>query len=555
MLQSIEDLNHEILHDPEIIIGLVGPIGVNLGPVQESIIAELELLKYRTEFIKVTDLMQKWDVGSEDVTDSSFSDYYQSLINYADKFRSHCKSHGALAALCIDEIRNRRYEFWNRSSDAEKISNEERGSEKFIDHLSSHPIRGTAYLIRQFKLPQEIELMRRTYGRKFIQISVYLNQEERRISLIQSIQKFNSKKVTKPDAETQAIQLIEIDSNEESEEYGQRITDVFHLGDVFVNGKSVENVNSTIKRFFLAFFGNNAISPTKMEYGMYTAAGAALRSIDLSRQVGAAIFSKAGEVLTLGCNEVPKAFGGTYWEDDTVKCHRDFEEGSDANQNRKTEILHDFIGRLSKIGFLKESSLSADRISEQVDFLLSDSIIKKSEPMDIIEFGRMVHAEMNAITDSARLGKSVSGSTLFCTTFPCHMCAKHIVSSGITRVVFLEPYPKSYAEELHSDSITFEQDEAPHKVLFEPFIGISPRRYRDIFEKKKRKDDSGKIRPWFEGRNQSFPAPRIEDRSDAYIENEKPSLAVGGLKNLIIKACRQDESNPVSKTQNDTTAD
>ncbi|MER9272095.1 deaminase [Mesorhizobium sp. M0643] len=142
--------------------------------------------------------------------------------------------------------------------------------------------------------------------------------------------------------------------------------------------------------------------------------------------------------------------------------------------------------------------------------------------MDLIEFGRIIHAEMSAITDAARLGKPLSGAILFCTTFPCHMCAKHIVSSGINRVVFLEPYPKSHAKDLHSDSITFSPAEKDKKVLFEPFIGISPRRYRDIFEKKKRKDASGKARPWADGK----PVPRIEDRSSAYIENEEPAISL-----------------------------
>ena len=71
-------------------------------------------------------------------------------------------------------------------------------------------------------------------------------------------------------------------------------------------------------------------------------------------------------------------------------------------------------------------------------------------------------------------------------------CAKHIVAAGIA----YDPKDKS-------------------KVLFQPFIGISPRRYRDIFEKKKRKIEN-KIADWYEGR----PAPRIEDRSSSYIENE-----------------------------------
>jgi hypothetical protein len=129
---------------------------------------------------------------------------------------------------------------------------------------------------------------------------------------------------------------------------------------------------------------------------------------------------------------------------------------------------------------------------------------------------------MSAITDAARKGKPLEGSIMFTTTFPCHMCAKHIVSSGVRRVVFLEPYPKSHAKDLHEDSITFSSAESHEKVLFEPFIGISPRRYRDIFEKRKRKDSNGKAQPWAMGK----PVPRIEDRGSSYIANEEPAISL-----------------------------
>ena len=107
--------------------------------------------------------------------------------------------------------------------------------------------------------------------------------------------------------------------------------------------------------------------------------------------------------------------------------------------------------------------------------------------MDIMEFNRDVHAEMSAIGDAARTGVAVRDATLYCTAFPCHICAKHIVGAGIRRVVYLEPYPKCYAEELHSDSIQIDGDGSSGKVGFQRFIGISPYRYRDLFEKGKRK--------------------------------------------------------------------
>jgi hypothetical protein len=58
--------------------------------------------------------------------------------------------------------------------------------------------------------------------------------------------------------------------------------------------------------------------------------------------------------------------------------------------------------------------------------------------------------------------------------------------------------------------------------LYEPFIEIYPRRYRDIFEKRTRKDKSGKARTWYEDR----PTPLVEDRSPTYLVNEEPAIFV-----------------------------
>ena len=93
--------------------------------------------------------------------------------------------------------------------------------------------------------------------------------------------------------------------------------------------------------------------------------------------------------------------------------------------------------------------------------------------MDLTEYGRVVHAEMLAITDAARLGRSVKGATLYCTTFPCHNCTKHLLASGIKRVVYMEPYPKSRAKDLHPDEIELEV-EVEGKVGFIPFMGSRP---------------------------------------------------------------------------------
>lgn len=138
--------------------------------------------------------------------------------------------------------------------------------------------------------------------------------------------------------------------------------------------------------------------------------------------------------------------------------------------------------------------------------------MKKALISNITEYGRMTHAEMTAVCDAARLGISINGATIYVTTYPCHNCAKHLIASGVKRIVFVEPYPKSRALASHKDAISIDKN-TPNKVILEHFIGISPRRYRDIFEKSKRKDSEGVIREWYLG----YPAPRIVDAFTSYI--------------------------------------
>ena len=59
-----------------------------------------------------------------------------------------------------------------------------------------------------------------------------------------------------------------------------------------------------------------------------------------------------------------------------------------------------------------------------------------------------IHAEQNAIIQAAKLGVSIEGATLYCTHQPCVICAKMIVNSGITRVVYEQGYPDSFAVEM-----------------------------------------------------------------------------------------------------------
>lgn len=74
---------------------------------------------------------------------------------------------------------------------------------------------------------------------------------------------------------------------------------------------------------------------------------------------------------------------------------------------------------------------------------------------------------------------------------------------GIKRVVYIEPYPKSKAAEFHSDSISLGFSDDDDTVHFEPFVGVGPRRFFDLFSMRlgsgyplQRKDGEGQVVNW-----------------------------------------------------------
>lgn len=271
----------------------------------------------------------------------------------------------------------------------------------------------------------------------------------------------------------------------------------FPLADYFVTSESRPDLEKQLKRLVQLTFGNPYVSPTRDEQAMFFAKAAALRSLDLSRQVGAAIVSEDGEILSSGCNEVPRFGGGLYWADDAGRM-RDFERGSDSNVDIKREIVEDAFDRMKRQGGLLGAAARRKSSSDLANEALfaEGAYLREAQLFDVIEFGRAVHAEMAAITNAARAGVRLQDARLFCTTFPCHICARHIIAAGIRDVVFIEPYEKSRTSELYSDSISVEPAEpSPSRANFRAFVGVAPRRYMDFFESfGARKAEDGKIK-------------------------------------------------------------
>jgi hypothetical protein len=90
--------------------------------------------------------------------------------------------------------------------------------------------------------------------------------------------------------------------------------------------------------------------------------------------------------------------------------------------------------------------------------------------------------------------------------------------------VFIEPYPKSRAEELYDDSIVVDCPGDKHNVSFEAFVGTAPQRYADFFRMPPRRTEKGELINWDKVRKQQL--PRIGGPVVAYREAEVERVAL-----------------------------
>ena len=411
--------------DSELVLGIVGAVGADLQSFDKILRQRISLFNYKANPIRLSEFLEEIDLGIKlkKSPEAARLDTYMTAGNKARELEER----GNILALYA----------------AHKINSARKG-----DH---EPQPRTVHIIRSLKHPDEVRALRQIYGGGFFLIGVFATEKERVAYLTEDLgcTPAEAKKLMKRD-------------EDEQKKFGQKTRDTFQLADVFIPVSQKD----PLWRFLDLVFGTPSETPTKDEYAMFLAFSAALRSADLSRQVGAVIMSANGEIIATGANDVPKSGGGLYWPGKGDQ--RDWKRGRDENEKRRDTLIIEVMKK-----FDSQSEKEAELLNRGRELFAGSAL------MDIMEFGRAVHAEMEALLSAARSGISPVDGTLYTTTFPCHNCAKHIVAAGIRRVVYVEPFPKSRAVDLHGDSITL--TDSKNKVKFEPFSGIGPRRFFDLF--------------------------------------------------------------------------
>ena len=461
---------------PDIYIGLVGAAGTDLQAVKDQLRAQFAAIGYGYERVKVSKLLEQF--ATEDLKKVAEDNRIRFLMDVGDSIRKAAECGDGVMSLVIKQLR------------------EKRNPDVHSDHMATGFRGSTVYIIDSLKNPAEISVLDSIYARNYFTIGVYTPEIERRKRLASLIARSRRENVSLVH-EQSAAKIMAEDEGRRPARLSQDVLGTFPRADFFI--RTDDDISRQLMRFTHLVFGDPFITPTQDEHFMNLARTASLRSCDLSRQVGAVIVDDRGAVISQGCNEVPYPGGGMYYEGRPASLdNRDHIENRDPNQAEISVVLNDLIGRLRSAGLMKDSNLDNERFTYELlsgdkQECLADSRIK-----GLIEFGRVVHAEMHAICEAARLGRQIDGAILYCTTFPCHGCTRHIIAAGIREVVFIEPYPKSltktlYKAEIKTDDTTSSLDGA---VRFRPFEGVSPILYRRVFNFKPRKNSDGSKIEW-----------------------------------------------------------
>jgi deoxycytidylate deaminase len=460
----------------ELVIGFCGPLGSGTSAVAKEVSRILESYGYTVNTIRLSGLISKYidKVKGELVQELKGTGIALQLppekmkeedritvLQIAGNLLRKIQSEDVLAQLTIKEISIQRHQKKVQEQAAEPTDIEPEA-------------RRYATVLDSLKNPEEVELLRAVYPNMFFLFGVLCPEDLRKRRLIQN-------KKIEP---SRATALMDRDKAE-AEKYGQQLLKTIFHADFFVRNTK-ENINSftkNLERFIQITLGKAPVTPTKEESAMYYAQSAAVRSACLSRQVGAAIINEDGELIATGHNDVPRAGGGLYTAEDgdcDNRCMNLFGKVCQSDEF-KTQLFQE-IGEII-----------ATAIKEPPELNRVLQAVKAHDRLKgLIEYCRAIHAEMDAITSAARRGgHTLKGAQMFCTTFPCHNCARHIIASGIKKVFYIEPYEKSLALRFHQDAIEFdpESETSTEKVVFLPFEGVAPRCYLSLFKARERKID------------------------------------------------------------------
>lgn len=457
---SVAALSYPPIGPNEFVLGLTYGAGAETDAFESLLAESLQRYDYRLEVLHLSDHFAEI-LDNEDFKKER-PDTTRRLQDMGDRLREKSKNNEFLADLAVFLLVGHR-------------------------RLDKDDDRRVAWLVRSLKRQEEVQALRRLYGARFILLGLYVPERLRLASVKKRWQRWAS--VTGDHFADEAAADIRRDTHDRRIKHGQDVRKTFAAADFFIDGRDKAALQDTLPRAIRLIFGEPFEPPLADEQAMYHAFTAGLRSAEMGRQVGAAIINPYGDLLAVGTNDVPAPGGGLYWSP-AQQDGRDFAQDPplDSNTIWQRRIARELLVQMQRTGWLREDRATPlpngdHDIDEDAldDFLAA---VGDTRFRAITEFGRAVHAEMDAVTTAARNGVPIRGASVACTTFPCHNCTRHLIAAGIQRVIYVLPYAKSLAQDLHEDAVVLEPEtQAPHygRLVMEQYIGVAPRVYSQYF--------------------------------------------------------------------------
>jgi dCMP deaminase len=199
---------------------------------------------------------------------------------------------------------------------------------------------------------------------------------------------------------------------------------------------------------------------------MQIAYTAKMNSACISRQVGASVTNKYGSLKAIGWNSV--AEGQTPC---LLRSKSELLTFPNTNAYSRYEQTGKFKKSLQKF----YPKIPHKRFKGCNDSFCFKSIYNKQEGDANQVHTRALHAEENAFLQISKYGgEGIRGGTLYSTASPCELCSKKAYQLGISRIVYIDPYPGIAQDQILSIGVN------PPKVeLFKGAIGTA---YHKLFE-------------------------------------------------------------------------
>lgn len=308
----------------------------------------------------------------------------------------------------------------------------------------------------------------------FYLVSVQGSQERRKERILRSGNRCTNE---------EEFNIADARDAQEEKVNGQQVHRCNYLADIIVLNEKEISVDATIaRRHFIDSVYNRYVmliehlsrgalpreSRARTGEALMTAAYVeSKRSSCLKRKAGAIIASPDGNIISAGHNDVPESMEPCIDDQRFGWCARDMLQekigqriehcpGCGDKIEMKNKCLcgntfANFVKRCSRChrDFDIEYTCRKCGIDVFKEFLPGSSPARTGKLLDMC---RALHAEENAILSLSRTGIKVpDGTILYCTTFPCNLCANKIVTVGIKAIVYAEPYTMREAEQIFKE--------------------------------------------------------------------------------------------------------